>query len=275
MKEQSSKLVLMEEFKKTKKDILNNLSEILSVNIESILISLSTFLIDQPNFIPPITAILNSFIKGYSSFKDFREFEMVISFIDASQNKSDSEKDKFINKIEDDSELIKKTIYYVSQQNDVLKSKLIGNIFKEYIKGEIDKEEFTQLMFLINDLNWFLLLDFFKIVDGILISDNHNNYFYSSSKKVAWECLDLKWSSLKGDLFGNNINKFVSSGLINERVIIQPIPKVLGNYVEGDQVKRLRESSQNVHIELSFTYESCLILRFGNIKDIDSKISFF
>ena len=274
MKKKSSEIVLLEEFKKTKKDIQDNLREILSVSLESILPILSTFLIDQPIFLPPITAILNPFIKGYASFKDFRELEMVVSFIDSAQNKTESEKKKFTTKTEEDTELIKKMLYYVSQQNDVFKSKLIGNIFKEYINNEINKEEFISVLLIIDKIDWFVILNFSNIVDKILKSDKHYNYFYSSEKEKSWECLDLKWSKLNGDLFGKNKNKFLSAGLINEEILIQPIPKVIGNYSEEEQVKRLRESSQNVQVHFNCSYESSLLIRFGNIKNIDEKYTF-
>lgn len=274
MREKSSEIVLLKEFKKTQKDIQNNLREILAVSMESILASLSTFLIEQPLFELPITAILNPFIKGYASNRDYREFEMVVSFIDSAQNKTDSEKGKFKKKIENDPELVKKTLYYVSQQNDVFKSKLIGNIFKEYINNKINKEEFISILLIIDKTDWFVILNFSNIVDKILESNEHYNYFYSSEKEKSWECLDIKWSLLNHDLFGKHKNKFLSANLINEKILIQPIPKVYGNYSEEDQVKRLRESSQNVQVFFNFTYESSLLMRFGGIKDIDENYSF-
>ncbi|MEB2780756.1 hypothetical protein U3A58_10160 [Algoriphagus sp. C2-6-M1] len=274
MKAKSSEIVLLKEFRNTEKEIQDNLKEILAVSLESIIPSLSTFLLGQPLFIPPITAILNPFIKGYASNRDFREFEMVVSFIDSAHPKTEGEKEKFTNKIEDDPEIIKKTIYYVSQQNDVFKSKLVGNIFKEYINNEINKEEFISILLIIDKIDWFVILNYSNTVDTILKSDEHFNYFYSSEKEKSWECLDLKWSSLKSEQFGKSKNKFLSAGLLNEEILIQPISKVIGNYSEEDQVKRLRGSSQNVQVFFNFTYEGSLLIRFGDIKNIDSKYSF-
>jgi replicative superfamily II helicase len=274
MKKNSSEIVLLNEFKKTKREILNNLSDILLVSMESIMTSLSTFLIAQPFFIPPLSAILNSFIKGYASFKGFREFEMVVSFIDSAQSKSKTEKSKFAEKIEDDPELIKKLIYYVSQQNDVFKSKLLGHIFSEYLIDELTKEQFISILPIIDKMDWHLILDFSRIVENILQSDDHSPYFYSSHKDKSWECLDLKWSSLTQEHFGKNKHKFLSVGLINEEISVQPIPGVLGNYAEQEQVKRLRNASQNVRVNFNITYEGFLIIRFGSIKNIEEKYSF-
>jgi len=273
MKKKSSEIVILKQFKKTEEDILNNLSEILAVSLDSILPTLSDFLIGQPLFIPPITSILNPFIKGYASYRDFREFEMVVSFIDSAQSKSKTEKEKFTNRIENDPELIKKTLYYVSQQNDIFKSKLIGNLFKEYTNDKIDKKEFLSVLLMINRIDWGLILEFHIIIDNVLMSDDHYNYFYTTNKKKSWECMDIKWSTLNKETFGVNKNKFLSGGLINEDLLIQPISQVLGNYKEEDQVMRLREASQNVQINFNVSYEGFLILRFGNIKNIDENFS--
>lgn len=274
MKKKSSEIVVLKEFEKTQKDIQDNLREILAVGVESIIPILSTFLIGQPMFIPPITAILNPFIKGYASNRDFREFEMVVSFVDSVLTKTNGEKEKFTKKIEDDPEVIKKTIYYVSQQNDVFKSKLIGNIFKEYINNELNKEEFISILLTIDKIDWFLILELSNIKNELLKTDDHYEFFYTSDKIKSYECLNLKWTSLNENLFGKNIGKFISGGLVNQKILIQPIPKVFGNSAEEEQVKRLRESFQNVQVNFFFSYESSLIIRFGGIKDIDEKYSF-
>lgn len=274
MKKLSSNIVILSKFKKTEKEILKNLGEILGVSLDAILPLLTTFLIGQPLFIPPITAILNPFIKGYASYRDFREFEMVISFLDSVHNKSKNEKNEFGLKILDDPELVKKIIYFVSQQNDIFKSKLIGNIFHEYLNEELTKEEFISILPIIDRIDWPLILDFSRIVENILESDNHSTYFHSSVKDKSWECLDLKWSSLNQELFGKNRNKFLSAGFINEVITVQQIPEIQGNYIEQEQVNRLRKASQNVRVNLNFSYEGFLLIRFGSIRNIDEKLSY-
>jgi hypothetical protein len=275
MKKKSGEIVVLKELKKVEKKILISLGDILTISMDSIIPMLSTFLLEKPLFIPPITSILNSFIKGYASFRDFREFEMIVSFVDTIQSKSSTEISNFNKIIEDDFELVKKITYYVTQQNDVLKSRLIGNIYKAYSNSRINKEELTKVLLLINKIDWDLILTFSVIVENILISDDHLDHFYQSEKKDSWECLDIKWSNLNIETFGKSKNKLLSAGLINETLFIQPITKVLGSYKEENQIKRLREASQNVQINFNFSYEGFLIIRFGNIKNIDENYSLY
>lgn len=274
MKKKINELVISNEFNKAEKDILKNLSEILGVKIESLISLLSIFLTGQPLFTLPILAILNPFIKGFASFRDFRDFEMLVSFIDSVEDKTNIEKDKFALRVEKDPEFIKKILSYVIKQNDVLKSKLIGRLLVNYLAGKIDKDEFFSIILIIDKVDWFLILDTSNIIDGLLKSDDHYDFFYSSVKHKSWECLDLKWTSLNEEVFGKNLARFISSGLVNQRLIIQPIPKVLGNSSEDEQIKRLRESLQNVKINFNFSYEGFLIVRFGEIMKIDEKYSF-
>lgn len=271
MKSNQLRPILIEELKKAEREIGSKLYTILGISFDVISSSFMTLMVNQPIFVPPLYAIINNFVKGYASFKDYRELEILVSFINCVNERSQKEKETIIKRLEnDETELINKLVYYVIQQNDIQKSKIIGNIFHEFLIGNIHRAELENLVIIIEKTSFSTLAHFNNGVKNLLEEDDNYEYFITTKKQGSWECLELaRFNIFKVNIFQDRKESFKSSGLLIESFNVQKIPEVLGNYKEEDQVKRLREASQNINIEMSCTYEGCLICRFGNFSSLN------
>ncbi|SIT13363.1 hypothetical protein SAMN05421786_106134 [Chryseobacterium ureilyticum] len=120
----------------------------------------------------PIIGTLINLNKGMLSIQDRIFSKKILSFLNQLKDIPEEKRIKAIQKIEDSKdERIKigeKLIYLIDRADDHVKAEIIGVMFSEYIKENIDYEDFKRVGEIINktylgDLLWFLNSNVIKI----------------------------------------------------------------------------------------------------------------
>ncbi|MGE8553995.1 MAG: hypothetical protein ACN6OB_08665 [Chryseobacterium jejuense] len=120
----------------------------------------------------PIIGTLINLNKGRLSIQDRIFSKKILSFLNQLKDIPEEKRIKAIQKIEDSKdERIKigeKLIYLIDRTDDHVKAEIIGVMFSEYIKENIDYEDFKRACEIINktylgDLLWFLNSNVIKI----------------------------------------------------------------------------------------------------------------
>lgn len=120
----------------------------------------------------PIIGTIISLNKGVLSLQDRIFSKKILAFISQLKDIPQKQRNEAIDKIENSSkEKIKvgeKILYLIDKSDDHVKAQMIGILFSEYIKGNIDYNEFKRCSEIINkafldDLLWFIDSDLVEL----------------------------------------------------------------------------------------------------------------
>lgn len=216
--------------------------------------------------LPPIYSLLIKPIReGYAGWKEIRELEMLVHFLNSSKEISFNQRKKFAKKIDGgDGEFTKKILYSVSILNDLHKAKLLGNLFKALVKELINEDEFLESMNLIeqitiNNLRFF----YFQILEILKKRGLSLGQLYETPD--FFEALYMATANYKftEDISREMIQIFVSVGLIVEFIEILPMPKIISNVKESKEVARLRKDSSSP-VKISYVSRTGgIIIKYG------------
>ena len=251
------------EFKRVNKKILKYVGDVLGNSVDVISSAFITNIIGLPIPVNYYSLLLKPFFEGYATFRDYMELEKVAVFYDRVNELPDHIRKAFADELNRDNDLdfTKNLIYAVSLLRNKNKAIIAANLFIALAQHIISKDEFESLLNIIDKIDYHDLIFFREKLDEQCKDEIFQLNKQDSKNRINMLNHDFKFMEnflLKKDIY-------LSNGLLSETINIQKVPKIRGNYIEDENITKLRERLTATTIIYGISIRGSLLYRYGLI----------